>query len=42
MRSFDDLFLLQQNLRATLLKLYVSNGLLPALPCGECRNYLHQ
>lgn len=33
--SYDDLFLLQQNLRATLLKLYVCNGLLQTLPC-EC------
>ena len=34
-RSFDDLFILQQNLRAALLKLYVSNGVLPTLPSGE-------
>lgn len=35
MRSFDDLFLLQENLRATLLKLYASSGLLRPLSCGK-------
>lgn len=33
--TFDNLFLLEQSLRATLLKLYVSSGLLRTLPC-EC------
>lgn len=34
--SFDELFELQQSLRATLLKLYVSDALLPTLPAGRC------
>jgi len=39
-QSFDDLFLLQENLRAGLLKLYVCNGLLQTLPCGKCYGQL--
>jgi hypothetical protein len=33
--SFDELFLLEQSLRATLLKLYVCHGLLSPLPTGN-------